>query len=145
MMKPMLGLSLHESIPICVQLAGWAWASVDAAINFSVKSRNARRVDPSRYRVMSIPCLALKAGGYSERISVPGRWPRYAATPEMSDYLPPPVAPRSTAWRARSMLSDPPTWLGGYSLNVCRKPPTRVTAGTIVQSFSPHQRPYSID
>src|SRR3954470_20343820 len=85
MMKPMLGLSLHESIPICVQLAGWAWASVGAAMNpLSVKISNARRVDPSRYRVMSIPWLALKADGYSVRISVAGRWPRYAATPEIS-------------------------------------------------------------
>src|SRR5437879_4649495 len=60
-------------------------------------------------------------------------------------YLPPPLAPRSTICRAFSMLSDPPTWLGGYSLNVWRKPPTRVTAGTMVQSFSPHQRAYIID
>src|SRR5712664_4002003 len=59
-------------------------------------------------------------------------------------YLPPPLAPRWTISSAFSMLSDPPTWLGGYSLNVWRKPPTRVTAGTIVQSFSPHQRPYNI-
>ena len=38
------------------------------------------------------------------------------------------------------MLSDPPTWLGGYSLNVSRNPPTMLTPGTIVQSLSPHQR-----
>src|SRR5450755_4152611 len=43
------------------------------------------------------------------------------------------------------MLSEPPTWLGGYSLKVWRKPPTRVTAGTMVHSFSPHQRAYIID
>src|SRR5260221_12294068 len=60
-------------------------------------------------------------------------------------YLPGPLAPRWTISSAFSILSDPPTWLGGYSLNVSRKPPTSVTAGTIVHSLSPHQRAYIID
>jgi hypothetical protein len=43
----MLGLSLHDSMPICVQFAAWAWLSVDAAVNpHSVKISNAIRVDP---------------------------------------------------------------------------------------------------
>src|SRR5882724_4492001 len=43
------------------------------------------------------------------------------------------------------MLNDPPTWLGGYSLNVCRNCPTMATLGTIVHSLSPHHRAYIID
>src|SRR5450631_1785901 len=60
-------------------------------------------------------------------------------------YLPPPLAPFWTICSARSMLSDPPTWLGGYSLNVRRNRPTMLTPGTMVQSLSPHQRAYIID
>ena len=40
-----------------------------------------------------------------------------------------------------STVSEPDAWLGGYSLKVFRKPPTMATAGTIVQSFSPHHWP----
>jgi hypothetical protein len=40
------------------------------------------------------------------------------------------------------MLSDPPIWLGGYSLNVRRNFPTMFTP--VVQSLSPHQRAYVI-
>jgi len=43
------------------------------------------------------------------------------------------------------MLNEPPTWLGGYSLNVKRNLPTMLTPGTIVRSLSPHQRAYIID
>ena len=60
-------------------------------------------------------------------------------------HLPPPLAPLWTICSALSMLSDPPTWLGGYSLNVRRNRPTMLTPGTIVQSLSPHQRAYIID
>lgn len=42
------------------------------------------------------------------------------------------------------MLKDPPTWLGGDSLNVRRNRPTIFTPGTIVQSLSPRQRAYFV-
>src|SRR6267154_4821839 len=48
--------------------------------------------------------------------------------------------PSCSIVRAFSTLSVPDAWLGGYSLNVARNSPTMVTAGTIVHSFSPHQR-----
>jgi len=41
------------------------------------------------------------------------------------------------------MLSDPPTLLAEFP-EVLEKSPTMVTAGTIVQSLSPHQRDYII-
>src|SRR5260221_13917978 len=55
-------------------------------------------------------------------------------------YLPGPLAPRWTISSAFSILSDPPTWLGGDSLNVSRKPPTSVTAGNTLQRFLSHPR-----
>jgi hypothetical protein len=62
-----------------------------------------------------------------------------------SRYLPPPAAPDWIASRNRVTLSEPDTWLGGYSLNVVRNCPTICTAGTIVHNLSPHQRAYIID
>src|SRR6266478_1361559 len=56
-------------------------------------------------------------------------------------YLPAPLAPCEIIATALSTVSDPDAWLGGYSLKVFRKPPTTATAGTIVQSFSPHHWP----
>ena len=56
-------------------------------------------------------------------------------------YLPPPLAPCEIIATALSTVSVPDTWLGGYSLNVRRNRPTMLTAGTIVQSFSPHHLP----
>jgi hypothetical protein len=45
---------------------------------------------------------------------------------------------------AFSTLRVPDAWLGGYSWKVARNSPTMFMAGTIVHSFSPHQRPYSM-
>ncbi|MDT7760032.1 MAG: hypothetical protein QOH27_5930, partial [Mycobacterium sp.] len=45
---------------------------------------------------------------------------------------------------AFSTLRVPDAWLGGYSWKVARNSPTMLMAGTIVHSFSPHQRPYSM-
>jgi hypothetical protein len=42
---------------------------------------------------------------------------------------------------AFSTLRVPDAWLGGYAPNVARNSPTMVMAGTMVHSFSPHQRP----
>src|SRR2546423_827597 len=56
-------------------------------------------------------------------------------------YLPAPLAPCEIIATALSTVSEPDAWLGGYSLKVFRKPPTMATAGTIVQSFSPHHWP----
>jgi hypothetical protein len=58
-----------------------------------------------------------------------------------SNYFPPPLAPCEIIATALSTVSVPDTWLGGYSLNVRRNLPTMLTAGTIVQSFSPHHFP----
>jgi hypothetical protein len=49
--------------------------------------------------------------------------------------------PSCSIVRAFSTLSVPDAWLGGYSVNVARNSPTMFTAGTMVHSFSPHQRP----
>src|SRR5450631_1301023 len=58
-----------------------------------------------------------------------------------SSYLPPREAPFETASKNWLTVSEPLAWLGGYSLNVWRNPPTISTAGTMVQSFSPHHLP----
>src|SRR5450755_1519648 len=56
-------------------------------------------------------------------------------------YLPLREAPFVTASKNWLTVSEPLAWLGGYSLNVWRNPPTIWTAGTMVQSFSPHHLP----
>jgi hypothetical protein len=68
-------------------------------------------------------------------------WQPSSAQPR---YLPPPAAPDWMASRNRVMLSEPDTWLGGYSLNVVKNCPTICTAGTIVHSLSLHQRAYRL-
>src|SRR5258705_12741193 len=74
MMKPMLGLSLHVSMPTCVHDAGWDWASVEAAVNPPNEQTTSVACINARTRVtMTSSLFALGCSSAHPRMAVRGK------------------------------------------------------------------------